>query len=348
MDSSRQISRESCAPCAGHTLNVRRLALVVLLAVAASSSAPNLNAGPIRDWMQSCREERNEARAKQRVEEALPQGVGVERDLAYGPHAKQRLDVYRSTRAPAASAEPAPVIVMVHGGAWKLGDKGAENVVTHKVTRWVPAGFVFVSVNYRLLPEADPLAQADDVARAIAFVQQHAPEWGADPVRVILMGHSAGAHLVALISSRPKLALQHGAKPWLGSVLLDSAALDVPAILERSHFRFYDEAFGRDPEFWKRASPYHQLATPVAPMLAVYSSRRDDSSAQAKQFAARAATLDTKVTLHAEDLTHEEINDRLGRAGTYTEAVERFLRDLDPVVAARLRATPLSAPTSGP
>ena len=62
-------------------------------------------------------------------------------------------------------------------------------------------GIIFVSVDYRMLPQQDALAQADDVARALAFAQSRARSWGGDPGKFILMGHSAGAHLVALLAA---------------------------------------------------------------------------------------------------------------------------------------------------
>ena len=68
---------------------------------------------------------------------------------------------------------------MVHGGAWRMGDKAASNVVENKVARWVPRGVLFISANYRLLPEADALAQANDVARALARAQEVAARLGA-------------------------------------------------------------------------------------------------------------------------------------------------------------------------
>lgn len=73
------------------------------------------------------------------------------------------------------------MIFMVHGGAWMIGDKGNKGVVDNKVKRWAPQGFVFISANYRLCPAADPLKQARDVARALAFAQSQAGSFGADP-----------------------------------------------------------------------------------------------------------------------------------------------------------------------
>jgi acetyl esterase/lipase len=263
----------------------------------------------------------------------LPAGVRVLRDIPYGNDPAQRIDVYLPERAIA----HAPVVFMAHGGGWRRGDKDMESVVTNKVARWVPRGIVFVSVDYRLLPEADPRVQAQDVARALAFAQRHAADWGADRGRFVLMGHSAGAHLVALLEASPTWTAQAGAGPWLGSVLLDSGALDVPALMRDRHPPLFDDAFGEDPAFWRAVSPQQQLVPGRPPVLAVCSTRRTRSCEQSSAFVTHANATGTRAVLLREDLSHREINDRLGTPGAYTDAVERFLGSLDADLARRLR-----------
>jgi len=220
------------------------------------------------------------------------------------------------------------VIFMVHGGAWSLGDKGARSVVENKVTRWVPRGYILVSTNYRLLPKAAPIEQARDVARSLAVAQDMAASWGGDRSRFILMGHSAGAHLVALLATSPSISSGIVPTPWLGTVALDSAALDVVAIMEARHARFYDRAFGRDREVWKAASPFHAVTGTGQPILLVCSTQRQDSCPQASRFVAKASSLGRRTSLLEQNLSHREINQRLGEAGSYTEAVESFLDSL--------------------
>lgn len=262
--------------------------------------------------------------ARGRAEVALPPGARAERDLAYGADPQQRLDVYIP-----ANAHNAPVVLMLHGGAWMIGDKGNRGVAPNKVARWLPRGYVVASANYRMdRAHPDPLQQADDVARALAFVQQQAPAWGADPARVLLMGHSAGAHLVALLAADPRIAERQGAKPWLGTVPLDSAAYDLVTIMERRHFRFYDRVFGPDRQRWTESSPYHRLSGTPRPMLLVCSTRRDDSCPQAQRFAARVAAAGAKVSVLPVDLNHGQINGQLGLPGAYTEQVEAFMKSL--------------------
>ncbi len=218
---------------------------------------------------------------------------------------------------------------MVHGGGWRIGDKANRSVVENKIAHWLPQGHVFVSVNNRLLPQADPMTQARDVAKALAAVQAHAVEWSADPSHIVLMGHSAGAHLVALLSARPRTAYEQGAKAWLGTVLLDSAALDVERVMRGRHLRLYDEAFGASADDWRSASPIVQLTAAAPPLLLVCSTRRrDDPCGTAREFATKAGALSVKATVLPQDLTHAEVNRNLGLPGPYTDAVDAFLRGL--------------------
>jgi acetyl esterase/lipase len=211
--------------------------------------------------------------------------VRVQRDIAYGKHRLQRMDVYLPGQA------QGPILLMVHGGAWAYGDKREGAMIVPKVRHWTARGFVVVSVNYRLLPEAHPLEQARDVARALAFVQKNAANWGADPRRVLLMGHSAGAHLVALLDADPALAREEGAQPWRGTVSLDSAAMDVGVLVRVQKVPLYERAFGNDPAFWQAASPTLRLTAEAPPLLAICSTRRRLSCAQARELAPRPAAL---------------------------------------------------------
>jgi sterol desaturase/sphingolipid hydroxylase (fatty acid hydroxylase superfamily)/acetyl esterase/lipase len=256
---------------------------------------------------------------------SLPPGVRRLADLPYGDAAKQRIDVYLP---PAGTAPPggAPILVMVHGGAWIFGDKSSRGVVGEKLAHWVARGWIFVSVNNRLMPEADPRTQAEDVARAMAFVQQQAVSWDGDNRRLVLMGHSAGAHLVALLSASPGLAAQSGANRWAGTVVLDGAALDVAALMRESHPRFYDRVFGADPAAWRAASPADQLTGDAVPMLVVCSTLRlDNSCGQAERFVARVTAVGVRASVHQEALPHNRIDVDLGQPGAYTDAVDAFI-----------------------
>lgn len=294
------------------------------------------SAGPLRERVQSRIDARQQAftlsvdgsEASSSAELPLPPNASLRRDIPYGDDPAQRMDVYIPQSASPPAAPTAPVVFMVHGGGWRYGDKAMPNVVDNKVARWLPKGVVFVSVNYRMLPEADPLTQAADVALALAKAQSLAASWGADRSRFVLMGHSAGAHLVSLLAADPSIATSQGAGGWLGTVALDSAAFDVPRIMQNPHFKLYDDAFGTDPAYWRRASPVHRLSGKPSPLLAVCSIQRDDSCPQARGFVALATQRGSASDVLPADLKHGEINEHLGLPGVYTERVERFLRAL--------------------
>lgn len=255
-----------------------------------------------------------------------PPGATVLRDIAYGPDPKQRYDVY----LPAHPQTNAPILLMVHGGGWRRGDKAMANVVNNKAAYWLNKGFVFVSVNNRLLPEADPLTQARDVARALASVQQQARQWSADPARVVLMGHSAGAHLVALLGSAPGSFLQQaGAQRPIGVVSLDSGALDIPALMAQPRVpQLYTDAFGSNPAFWRTVSPQQQLERSALPMLLVCSSTRHVPTSpcdEARKLSQQARSLGVPMQVLPEAMAHGEINAALGLPTAYTTAVAGWI-----------------------
>jgi acetyl esterase/lipase len=132
-------------------------------------------------------------------------------EVAYGEGPRQRLDVYRAldtTGAPLGSA--APVVIFVHGGSWQSGSKEAYAWVGKALAQM---GFVAVLPNYRLMPDTRFPAFVDDVARAVAYTKAHAAAWGGDTARVVLMGHSAGAHLAALVAYDARYLAKHGSTP---------------------------------------------------------------------------------------------------------------------------------------
>jgi arylformamidase len=257
---------------------------------------------------------------------------GVLRDVHYGPAPLQTMDVYLPPKV-----KHAPIILMVHGGAWVAGDKSNPQVVDNKVGRWVKRGFIFISVNYPMVPDSDPVRQADNIARALAAAQDAAPGWGGDPARFILMGHSSGAHLVSLLNADPQRAFALGAHPWLGTVSLDSGALDVPDVMQHAHMALFDRAFGDDPAFWHAASPIHHLSKASPPWLGVCNSNRALSCDPNKDYAAKAKAIGLSAEVYGVPLRHGEINRELGLDSDYTRAVEAFMAKLDPGIAALLQ-----------
>jgi len=138
---------------------------------------------------------------------------------AYGRDALQKLDFWRGR------GTSAPLVVFVHGGGWKRGDK-AMMAGSAKLADWQGKGYAVASLNYRLVPAATVENQAQDVAAAVAWLRGQAGKLGIDPQRVVLVGHSAGAHLVALVGTDPQWLKAHGLSPidLAGIIPLDGAA----------------------------------------------------------------------------------------------------------------------------
>jgi acetyl esterase/lipase len=242
-------------------------------------------------------------------------------DVPYGLDDAQKYDVYLPDER-----NSAPIIVMIHGGDWTSGDKEDPDVAEAKAGYWVAKGYIFVSINYRLLPKKDPLIQAADVALAIASVQKNADNWGADKNKLILMGTGAGGHLAALLSSNPSLASDQGASVWAGAVVLETSALNIPAIMATSHDPVYDTAFGTNNEFWEDSSPTNLLSSTGLPMLVVCSAESaDNTCAKANAFAQAANSAGVHITVSPQALTSSEVNSRLGVSSSYTNTVENFI-----------------------
>lgn len=254
---------------------------------------------------------------------AFPPGTQVIEDLSYGPDAAQTLDVY----VPDVPSD-APVILMVHGGAWAVGDKRERSVVANKARRFLSQGYVFVSANTRLVPQADPLEQARDVARALAFVQDRAQDWYADPSNIVLMGHSSGGHLVTLLAADPAIAQAEGAGQWRGAVSLDGGGYDIEGIMRSGPPAIYTRAFGSDPSLWRAASPMARLSGDARPMLLVCSTAGRWSCPGARDFAERVRDAGGRAEVLPVGLGHMALNDRLGLDEDYTAAVGAFLASI--------------------
>lgn len=223
-------------------------------------------------------------------------------------------------------------MIYVHGGGWSAGDK--KNV-EEKPAAFNQAGYVFIAVNYRLLPEADIPAQAQDVAQAVAWVHANAAAYGGDPKRLYLMGHSAGAHLVSLVSTDPVYLENAGLllDALSGVVALDTQAYDVPRLMSDRNqpvWGIYQRAFGDEPTFWEQVSPiYHvQAGQAIPPFIVAYSRQGGaERAAQAEQFVARLKEAGfVAELLPAVEKTHAQINRQFGKPGDpVTQAVLEFL-----------------------
>lgn len=281
-------------------------------------------AAPAPDRLERLAQLREASKRERAV--VLPAGAKAVRNVAYGTDPAQRFDVYLPR-----GVQRAPVFFFVHGGGWANGDKtnpGIEN----KISFWLAKGYAVISANYRMLPEAAPLLQARDVAQAVATAQRRAGEWNLDAAHFVLVGHSAGAHLVALLGADPKMLANAGAQRPLGVVSLDSGALDVPALMDMPRLpKLYRNAFGDDRSYWIAASPQHQLGRAALPMLIVCSSERRFPSSpcdEGRKLAQKAAQLGVRMEVLPEPMSHAEINRELGLSSAYTEVVAKFVDSL--------------------
>ena len=285
------------------------------------------------------------------LEEAKAPATKVTKDIVYAAAegtaaAETTLDVH----APAAGTG-LPVLVWVHGGAWTTGDK---DHVGHKASAFVVAGFVFVSINYRLIPDLEKRAgerqrlvpgvedyavQAGDVARAIAWVHRNAAQHGGDGNRIYLMGHSAGAHLVALVATDQRYLKAEGVALTVlkGAIPLDGGGLDIPRQITElggeQNRRVYRAVFGPDPETWRNASPISHVdaGKGIPPFLIVPVADRDDTTAQAEAFAKALSAAGVRALVKpAPGKTHRTLNQELGAEGDGpTRDVLAFLGEIE-------------------
>lgn len=249
-------------------------------------------------------------------------------NIAYGSDALQKLDVYlpKSRAQKSSNQTLAPILLVVHGGAWSIGDKAHQGLIQHKADYWNKQGWVVISLNYRLVPSVTVQQQTQDIADALNFVQKNASNWQADPQKIMIMGHSAGAHLVTLLSTRPKW-ISNFPQPWKATIALDSAAYDVEAIMSNQHAQFYDHVFGSSLEDWRLVSPKVQLRHPLPAFLAVCSTiRPDQPCVQAHSFIQQAKDLGTSTAYLPLPLSHAEINRNLGQNNDYTRQVDQFMQ----------------------
>ena len=253
----------------------------------------------------------------------LPDGM---REIAYGADEKQKMDLI------VPKTGKAPLLFFVHGGGWSIGDKRAGEGT--KGPWALKQGWAFASANYRLVPQATVEQQAQDLASALAWVRSHAAGEGVDPDRIVLMGHSAGAHLVALLGTDTHYLRDAGVplSTIRGVVLLDGAGYDVPAqsSAEANVVKpMYDAAFSTDPARQSALSPTRHADAPNASRwLILPIQSRADSQAQSRALAAALVKAGSRAEVSVvPSETHGSLNKGLGEDGDFaTGAVEDFLK----------------------
>ena len=267
---------------------------------------------------------------------AAARAQDVKRDIPYADkgHERQVLDVYSPK-----GAKDLPVVFWIHGGGWQAGDK---KDVQLKPQAFNDKGFVFVATNYRLLPAVDMETIIRDVARAAGWVHKHIAEHGGDPNRILVMGHSAGAQLAALICIDDRYLKAEGVSlsAIKGCVPVDGDTYDVPAIIETAEARWkahglprakfgHREKFGNDPEKHKDFSAVTHVAKDkgIPPFLLMYVADHPDVSAQARRFEAALKGAGVPVTMYGgRETTHNKINADIGLTDDPgTKALDAFL-----------------------
>jgi len=252
-------------------------------------------------------------------------------------HARHVLDIY----APP-NAKNLPVVFWIHGGGWQTGDKAN---VQEKPAWFTQKGFVFVSINHRLLADVDMGTLIRDVAKAFCWMHQHIAEHGGDPSRVLVGGHSSGAQLAALICTDDRYLKEQGVafSSLIGCLPVDGDTYDVPAIIETAETRRrvhhepqskygHREKFGNDPAKHIDFSAVTHVAEgkDIPPFLILYVSDHPDNAAQARRLAAVLKEAGVPATLFAgKETNHNKINALIGTEGdAATQALADFINKI--------------------
>jgi acetyl esterase/lipase/ferredoxin len=195
------------------------------------------------------------------------EGIEVTRELPYGPHPRHRLDVYRQ-----AALDQAAVVLFVHGGAFVRGVKDTSAEIYGNFARYFARhGCVGVNMEYRLAPEAAYPGGAEDVARAIAWIKENVWEFGGNPDRVILVGHSAGASHAAAYVCDPAARPAEG--PGVAGLVLMSGRLRADARADNPNAHGVRAYYGADESLYEVRSPVthaERLDVPLFVAVAEY------------------------------------------------------------------------------
>ena len=267
---------------------------------------------------------------------AVSQPQEFKRNIPYDSPALERqvLDIYAPN-----DAKNLPVVFWIHGGGWQSGDKSN---VQEKPKAFLERGFVFVSTNYRLLPQVEMATIFRDVAKSLGWVYKHIGEYGGDPSRIFVMGHSAGAQLAALLCIDDRYLKAEGVpfSALKGCVPVDGDTYDVPAIIETAETRRrvhgepqakfgHREKFGNDPEKHRDYSAVTHVAKGkgIPPFLLLYVADHPDTTAQARRLASVLKESEIPVIAYgAKDTNHAKLNDNLGVAeDPATKALDSFI-----------------------
>ena len=277
--------------------------------------------------------ERQRALVSEAADAIARAGIEVRRDIVYQSvdgvdEERLSLDLYLPSPAHRRSAR-APIILYLHGGGWMAGSK--EQSFLQPLV-FVPEGFVYASANYRLRPEATLAEMAQSAADALGWLARHAGEFGGDPHRIFLIGHSAGAHLVSLLGTNAAF-LERAGVPRAsvrGVISLDTAVYDLPGLLGSTAAPIHRTVFGTDRELQEEVSPWHHVeyGVPQSAFLVFYSDGRPEALTQAIPFGRRLREAGHLAeVVEAVDHDHGQVNQLLGTEGNVpTARIVEFVR----------------------
>lgn len=215
----------------------------------------------------------------------------------------------------------APVVMWVHGGGYRVGDKG--NQVAEKI-RWAQDhGWILVSVNYRLTAAGDPTSahfpdHFDDVAASVAWVRAEIGRYGGDPSRVALLGHSAGADIVANVTAEPTYLARFGAAPadLACAGPLDTAGFDKEALADDAAERDqWTEALGADHLADTSATRLVRAGAGHPPTIGVVRGTPARRAIERGYLEALEAVGVETVEIDARGLSHADVNRLIGAPG---------------------------------
>lgn len=237
-----------------------------------------------------------------------------------GAHAtKHKLDLFLP-RLPDGAAKP-PLVMFVHGGAWRSGDRARYGELG---LTFAGRGVACAVISYRLSPAVTHPAHVEDVAAAFHWVAGHADEHGYDRAKVFLCGHSAGAHLVALLATDARYLAVHGLTPKdIRGVVPISGPFDVSADMP-----LLVTAFGGDAEVRRDASPMQHVTKDAPPFLVLWADGdMTGLPLSGRTFAAALRRAGANATsAEIADRTHASIMTRFGRSGDRTaESIFEFV-----------------------
>lgn len=215
-----------------------------------------------------------------------------------------------------------PLVMFIHGGAWRMGAKGWYS----NIGRWLARnGYACAQNNYRLSPKVQHPVHVDDCARALAWLVKNSQKYGYDATRILLSGHSAGGHLSSLLALSPTYLKKHGIdRKHVRGVFPLSGVYDC-----RSGYGTFRTVFGKERKVRAEASPVTNIHDQSPPFLVIWGDKdMAGLPSDAKRFAAALKKAKRPVESHEiKNRTHLTISSKIGgKEDKTSELILAFLR----------------------